>query len=399
MSSDVDIILVGGGLANGLLAHRLRAVQPRLRVVVLERAARLGGNHTWSFHDGDLSPEQHEWIQPFVEHRWASHEVRFPGLRRHLEQPYYSITSERLHHVISDGLGADARVGTAVSGLSRNEVRLQDGSKLSARVVVDGRGWDGSPHVGFAFQKFVGQVVETEGRHELDHAILMDAEVEQHEGFRFVYTLPLGPRRLLIEDTRYSDSPNLDRDKMRKQLQEYAVERGLGPIRKLREEEGVLPVVLTGDIDAFWRETDPDIPRTGMRAALFHPTTGYSLPYAARVADSICAWIGEQPRLDGRHLAARIQNLSRESWKRAAFFRFLNRMLFRAADPQRRYRVLRHFYTKPDALIRRFYAGRLLWHDRVRLLSGIPPVPVHRAIRCLRGKHSHHVTARKASDS
>jgi lycopene beta-cyclase len=54
----VDVALVGGGLANSLLAYRLRELRPELDLVVVERGPELGGNHTWSFHDSDLSPTQ-----------------------------------------------------------------------------------------------------------------------------------------------------------------------------------------------------------------------------------------------------------------------------------------------------------------------------------------------------
>ena len=40
---NVDLALVGGGLANSLIAYRLRSVRPELRVVLIEQADRLGG--------------------------------------------------------------------------------------------------------------------------------------------------------------------------------------------------------------------------------------------------------------------------------------------------------------------------------------------------------------------
>jgi lycopene beta-cyclase len=58
-------------------------------------------------------------------------------------------------------------------------------------------------------------------------------------------------------------------------------------------------------------------------------------------------------------------------------------MLFQAAAPAERYRVLERFYRLPEGLIQRFYAGRPTLLDRVRLLSGRPPVPVRLAARCL----------------
>jgi lycopene beta-cyclase len=53
------LILAGGGLANGLIAWRLRQLRPQVRVLMIESGSSLGGNHTWSFHDSDLTTDQH----------------------------------------------------------------------------------------------------------------------------------------------------------------------------------------------------------------------------------------------------------------------------------------------------------------------------------------------------
>jgi lycopene beta-cyclase len=61
-------------------------------------------------------------------------------------------------------------------------------------------------------------------------------------------------------------------------------------------------------------------------------------------------------------------------------------MLFGAAEPHQEYRVLEHFYRLPAATIGRFYAGKLTAFDKLRILSGRPPVPLGRALRTLTGK-------------
>ncbi|WP_363323310.1 hypothetical protein [uncultured Tateyamaria sp.] len=38
----------------------------------------------------------------------------------------------------------------------------------------------------------------------------------------------------------------------------------------------------------------------------------------------------------------------------------------------------------PEALIERFYAGRLTPLDRLRIVTGKPPIPVRDALPCLR---------------
>jgi lycopene beta-cyclase len=59
-------------------------------------------------------------------------------------------------------------------------------------------------------------------------------------------------------------------------------------------------------------------------------------------------------------------------------------MLFRAADPHERYLVLERFYRLDAGLIARFYAGQSTLFDRLRVLSGKPPVPIGRAMKAMR---------------
>lgn len=376
-----DVVLVGGGLANGLIALRLRELRPEVDVLLLERAPQVGGRHTWSFHEGDLTPEQHSWVKTLIAHSWARHEVRFPAYRREIPARYLSVTSESLGDAVSRTLGDALRTGTEVRELTSREVVLSSGERVKAGAVIDGRGQPDPGHLELAFQKFLGQTLVLEHDHDLSGPILMDATVPQVDGFRFVYTLPFGPRRLLVEDTRYSDGPDFDRDELRHGIEAYARDRGWSVTGVEEEEEGSLPLVLSGDIEGLWDASGPGVARSGMRAGLFHPTTGYSLPEAVRLADAVAGSSGQDPAT----LYALTRGRSLEAWRRTGFFRLLNRMLFRAAEPSERYRVLEHFYRRPEGTIARFYAGRPTLRDKARVLSGRPPVPVGRALRAAWG--------------
>jgi lycopene beta-cyclase len=276
-------------------------------------------------------------------------------------------------------LGDRIRLDTDVREVLPTSVRLADGSAIEASAVIDGRGDPRSPHLDIAYQKFIGRFVTTRTDHDLDGPILMDATVQQQDGYRFVYTLPLSEKSLLIEDTRYSDSPTLDHDTVLPAIDRYAQAHGWRVADVTGEEQGVLPIVLSGDIGRFWDDGPVGVPRSGMRAALFHPTTGYSLPEAVRLADDLAA----RKEFNDEELFVWTRRRSEESWRRNSFFRLLNRMLFRAAEPDQRYRVLERFYGLPEPLIRRFYAGRLRWSDKLRLVTGSPPVPIGRALGCV----------------
>jgi lycopene beta-cyclase len=367
-------------LANSLIAYRVATLRPEVELIVLEREQNLGGNHLWSFHDGDLTPEQQEWVKPLVERSWPHHEVRFPTLRRRLERPYHTLTSERLHRIVSEALGQQISTGVDVRDVASHRIDLADGRTIEADAVIDGRGDPGGTAFAVAYQKFVGRLLELKEGHGLEGPILMDATVDQIDGFRFVYTLPFTSRSLFVEDTRYSDTAALDREEFRTEIDRYAANQGWQVESIGREEVGVLPIVLAGDIEAFWRADPADVPRSGMRAALFHPTTGYSLPEAVRLADDLA----RLPRLRSEELFPWIRERSRRLWRRGGYFRLLNRMLFRAAEPHQRYVVMQRFYNLPEALIHRFYAGQLTLGDRIRILVGKPPVPIRRALKCLR---------------
>lgn len=374
--SRADVVLVGGGLANGLIALRLKALRPELKVILLERDGRIGGEHTWCHFETDVSPSISGWLRPLIEHRWSSYDIRFPAHGRTLDTPYLAITSQRLHQTVSTALGADVWLGAVVSDVSPHQVTLSDGRRITATAVIDGRGPRRSRSLVLGWQKFLGQEVRLSKPHGLTRPIIMDATVPQLDGYRFLYVLPLDPTRLLIEDTRYSDGDDLAHAELRAAITEYASQQGWSIIKVEREEHGVLPIALAGDIDAYWREARPQVAEVGLRAALFQPTTGYSLPDAARLADQIAAL----PRITSAHVRACAEAHSKAAWRRRRFFRLLNRMLYRACAPDQRYKVLQRFYRLGAPLVQRFYAARLTPFDKARVLIGKPPVPVIAAL-------------------
>ncbi len=86
-----DLILVGAGLANVLIALRLQEKQPNLKIVIIEQRERVLGEHTWSFHRSDLSSSQLAWVLPLVDYRWPGYDVRFPLFARRLAGEYFQL--------------------------------------------------------------------------------------------------------------------------------------------------------------------------------------------------------------------------------------------------------------------------------------------------------------------
>src|SRR5580692_9463149 len=242
-----DALLVGGGLASSLIALRLKRSRPGMRIIMLERDTRIGGEHTWCHFATDVSPAISEWLGPLIVHDWAGYDVRFPAHRRTLPTHYRAITSDRLHDVMSELMGADAWLGVEANEVKGESVRLVDGRRLEAPLVIDARGPRRSTRLALGWQKFLGQEVRLAQPHGLTRPIVMDATVAQLDGYRFLYVLPTGGDTLLIEDTRYSDGPALDRAALEADITAYALTQGWQVTAVTREEVGVLPIALAGD--------------------------------------------------------------------------------------------------------------------------------------------------------
>lgn len=368
LSPDIefDYLLVGGGLQNILLALAILARKPSARLLLVERGERLGGNHTWCCHAADVPEDARAWFAPLVVARHAHYDVHFQALSRRLQEPYLVLTSERLHEVAEARLAAAPAAGWVrgdVVQSSCDGVVMSDGSRFRARLVIEARGPDVSMSDARHFQKFVGLELSVRPESVPEAPTLMDARVPQRDGFRFMYVVPLGPDRVLVEDTYYSESPGLDVPALEAGVLAHATQIGLDVSFVARREHGVLPLPLRSP--AFARDEGPL--RAGYAGGYFHPTTGYSLPFALALARHVAS---RQPErvLDAEFFAER-----RRLQRQQRYACWLNRLLFSGFSPEDRHHVLERFYALPEGTIRRFYALALTPLDRARILCGRPP--------------------------
>ena len=367
-AQNFDIAILGGGLQGGLAALAVLSQHPDARVAVVEAGARPGGNHTWCFHAADLDALGAALLGPLVAQRWERYDVFFPNRSRTLHTAYAAVTSDRFAEVVEARFRASPRsallTGTRAVSIDRRGIELEGGRRLEAELVVDARGperFESFERV--AFQKFLGLELELGAPHGLTHPVLMDARVPQTDGFRFFYLLPFDDRRVLVEDTYYSDGPELDVPALRGEVLAHARAGGLQVTRVAGEETGVLPLPAPSS-----GEPRAELPLpAGYRGGWFHPTTGYSLPSAARLALHLAATLGKSP------FGAEWQRLRREHARQQRFFAFLNRLLFGAFRPEDRWNVLERFYALPEPTVSRFYAMSTTATDRARILCGRPP--------------------------
>lgn len=375
---------MGAGLSGVLTAWYALTVNPQLRIMLIEDSGQIGGDHTWSFNLSDIREDLHDFIAPFVAHSWPRYDVKFPKRRRTLDIPYCTGNSESLRAAVQPLIDAgrlDVRLNTPVTALSSTTVKVANGDIIETPWVIDARGFEPRDDVFLGYQKFVGRTIRTKEPHGLSRPIIMDATVEQLGGYRFVYCLPFTDHEILVEDTYYTDGKDLSENEVAARVDDYINAQGWGEHELVRQEKGVLPITLAFDgarFETFSNAAGRATP-LGIRAGYYHAVTGYSFPQAMK-----SAWlIGERIKDAGGALHLAIEEMDQHEFDHYAeekFLRLLNRMLFRAAKPEARYKVLQRFYGLREGLIKRFYAEGLTKADKIRILAGKPPVPIHKAL-------------------
>ena len=384
MADRLDMAICGGGLAGGLIALAVQRVHPTMSIGLFEAGESFGGNHRWSWFGTDVTPGARELLGHFqISSMARGNTVRFPAYERILDAPYFSLASRDFDAGLRRALPQSAlHCGQRVTDVAPDGIRLESGARVRAERVVDCRDFAPSPHLTGGWQVFYGRHLAQTGRHQVRHPIIMDADVEQLDGYRFVYTLPLSDQELFVEDTYYRDDPVLERKELARRTSAYC-ERQDWSGEIVGEETGLLPVLTGGDGGAHRREmAPPGVVLAGGRGLFTHPLTSYTVPIALRTALSIAA----NAHLPGRELARQVDRLARTHWRETAYYRLLARMLFEAAKPEERYIIFQRFYRLPEPLIERFYAAQSSVADRARILIGKPPVAIPRAVRALLGK-------------
>lgn len=355
------MIIVGAGLSGLMTAWRCLDVNPDLTITMIEASDRIGGDHTWSFNMTDVTPELRDWIAPFIAHSWDRYDVKFPKRDRTLDIQYCTGNSDTLGACVQRYIE---------SGRLQVKLKTRADERASDHPTLYATGFTPRDDEMPGWQKFVGRVIRTDAPHGIIHPVIMDATVEQVDGYRFVYLLPFSSNEILVEDTYFSDTATLSENEIGARIDDYIHAKGWSDHTVTRTEKGVLPMMMATD-------RSDDSAQIGLAGGFGVAATGFTVPYAVALADQIA----QRVKTDGVLSAVNaVPDLRADFLKNERYPRLLNRMFFRASKPDQRYKILQRFYGLSEGLIRRFYPNQLTWRDKARILIGKPPVPVSKAL-------------------
>jgi lycopene beta-cyclase len=354
------LLIVGGGLAGCIAALAMAKLRPEVPFLLVEERDHFGGDHLWSFLDREVDAEQRWLIDPLVSMNWDSLYVSFPEFSRKLRLGYSSIASDQLDRVMRETLRPDQYLlNTKAVAVRETELVLPGGEKIRADGAIDARGAANLSMIEVGWHKFVAREFEFPRPHRVDLPVLIDATIDQIEGYHYAYCLPLSETRLRVEDVHYSETSELDRAAINARILAYLELRGWRGGVAGREESGVLPVPLSDDVHAFWRGAAARVAKIGPRGGFFHPANGHAIADAVHTA----LLLADQRYFDGAALHDLFQAEAAQLWRKRDFYRGFNAAIFDATILERR-RIMENFYRLDSELIARFHAGRMGMMDR-----------------------------------
>ncbi|MFW0785644.1 lycopene cyclase family protein [Gordonia sp. CPCC 206044] len=277
-----DVVVVGAGPSGRALAHRL--LHRGVDVCVVDANPSRRWTATYAAWTDDLP----DWLPAgSVATQVSSVQIRTPGAIE-VSRGYTVLDTAGLQRGLTID-GARTIVEHAAD-VGADRVITASGVELRASTVIDARGI----HGGAIRQTAWGVVVSrTQAAPVLDSAdaILMDwSPTEQDDDDRpsFLYAVPVGDDRVLLEETSLAGAPPMPISRLRRRLRARLADRAVTPLA-----DETVSFSLVG-APAPWRSRPLLF---GARGGLMHPATGYSVAASLTAADRIaeCVAAGHDP--------------------------------------------------------------------------------------------------------
>lgn len=377
LKNHYQFVILGAGLSGSLMA--LKLIENNIHdFIVIEKDNTLNlNNHTWSFFKNDVSSNQFEFLKKIGIISWPKYSLYFSNNQQIYNQTYCTLIGSNLEKYFLNQV-SELQILFNTQPLvdsSQNALVLDGKTKIIYTYLIDARGENTNKEEqkNLGYQKFLGLELSFAEPHKLENPILIDARINQTDGFRFFYILPLNENTLLVEDTRYNDNSNLNLPEIENEIIQYANINFNNQYSIKRKEKGVLS--LPCEAKNILENTSTFT--IGARAGFIHPVTGYSLFLAIQTVEFLAKALIDNSRISSE----KYKQFKKNTQKRLWLFYKLNFVLFKVASAEERLKLFQYCYSRPNWIIKKFYAARFNYFDTIIFFLGLPPVSILKLIK------------------
>ena len=277
-----DYIITGSGASGLMLAYRM-SEDPFFNdcsILIIDKEKKEANDRTWCFWENNTGEWDHlvykSWNTILFKSNFFKKEIpldsysykmiRSADFYRQLRKILYSkenftIIEDRVENIKDEE--TFVRVKTSTNRYKANKVFNSIDFKKS---------FENQSEYPILLQHFKGWFIETDTDVFNDSiATLMDFTIQQKQNTRFMYVLPLTPRKALFEYTLFSKN-TLSNDEYESEISTYIKNKGVVNYKIYEKEKGIIPMTSY----KFWNHNSKNVLHIGTVGGWTKSSTGYT---------------------------------------------------------------------------------------------------------------------------
>ncbi|AEF40358.1 lycopene cyclase family protein [Hoyosella subflava] len=269
-----DVVVAGLGPAGRSLAHR--CIERGLRVIAVDTHP----NRTWTPTYGAWADELPPWLSPGAIAAIAHQPHAFGTQEWRIDRDYVVFDTAALQQSLT--LTGSTVIQEIVTHVRPGVVQLADGTHLYGRIIVDARGLRAARHPQQTAFGVTVPASEAEPVLAGRSAWFMDwrASPASSGPPSFLYAIPLGKGRVLLEETCLAGQPPIPFAELEARLDARLLAHGV-------RRGGHEPVERVRFAVHAPRHTQRGVTSIGARGGILHPASGYSVAASLSLADPL----------------------------------------------------------------------------------------------------------------
>ena len=279
---EFDYIITGSGASGLIMAYRMAndSFFDDKSILMIDKEKKTSNDRTWCFWEEGIG----EWDKILTK-KWEEIIFRsdiFSDVIRIAPYSYKMIRSADLYHLLWKKINTKQNISFVEDEVLNISHRKTLGSVLTKKTEYHGKkvinsilfnqGYRQQAKYPVLSQHFLGWFIETEEDIFDDtSATFMDFTVEQKKNTRFMYVLPMSPRKALFEYTLFSKKL-LHKEEYEEEIRIYLEQKGIQNYTIIEKEQGMIPMTSY----KFWKHNSNHVINIGTSGGWSKASTGYT---------------------------------------------------------------------------------------------------------------------------